>query len=211
MTDDYYVHEFEQHDGTLPPEDSDDEPFSEPEHILEEASLYQAISHAKTVAEERYGVGELHTTVCENGDILFFETGQPGGYRVRSTDDWQSYQPLEPEEEEGEVAPFGERNGIGEQYAKARITVERETDGFSDLTEVFSFRFNEPELTAANREPTPNITFSLVKGSQNGTMGFGDEVYGTSMVPLHTVPDSVRERASSMLDWADLTVEYDNE
>lgn len=210
MTDTYYTHEFEQHDGTLPPEDSDDEPFSQPENIREASSLYQAISRAKTAAEERYGVGELHTTVCENDDILFFETGQPGGYRVRSTDDWQSYQPLEPEDEDG-VALFGERNGIGEQYAKARITVERETDGYSDLTEVFSFRFNEPELTQAERDPRPNVTFSLVKGSQNGTMDFDEEVYGTSMVPLHTVPESVRERASSMLNWADLTVEYENE
>jgi hypothetical protein len=209
MTDTYYVHEFDQHDGTLPPEDSD-KPFSEPEAICEADSLYQAISHAKTKAEERYGVGELHTTVCENGDILFFETGQPGGYRVRSTDDWQSYQPLEPEEEESEVAPFGERNGIGGQYAKARITVERETDGFSNLTEVFSFRFNEPELTQVECDPTPNVTFALVKGSQNGAMDFGEEVYGTSMVPLHTVPDSIQERVSSMLDWAEIAPEEED-
>ena len=85
MTDTYYTHEFEQHDGTLPPEDSDDEPFSQPENIREADSLYQAISRAKTMAEERYGVGESSGAFCENDDILFFKVGQPGGYRVRST------------------------------------------------------------------------------------------------------------------------------
>jgi len=203
MSDTYYTHEFEQHDGTFPPEDSDDEPFAQPKAILEADSLYQAIIRGRTLAERHYG--EVDATICENGDILFFEAGQPGGYRVRSTDDWQSRQPLEPDEKDDPA--FGERNGIGEPYAKAQITVERETDGYSDLTEVFSFRFNEPELTQANRDPTPKVQFSLVRGPQNYTMDFEDEVYGTGMVPLPTVPENVRERASAMLDWVEVTLE----
>ena len=210
MIDTYYIHEFEQHDGTLPPKDSDDEPFSQPENIREADSLYQAISLAKTKAEERYGVGEVNAAFCENGDILFFKMGQPGGYRVRSTDDWQSYQPLESDEED-DAPPFGERNETGEPCAKALITVERETKGYSNLTEVFSFRFNEPELTEADRDPKPKVRFSLVKQSQSRTMDFGEEVFGRGLIPLQAVPESVRQRASAMLDWAEITVEENNE
>lgn len=206
MTDTYYTHEFEQHDGTFPPEDADEESPKQPEKIKEYPSLYRAISRAKTAAANRYGIDSVDTTICENGDILFYERGQPGGYRVRSTDDWQEYQPLEPSREGGSPS-FGERNDIGNPYAKARITVERETEGYSDLTEVFSFRFLEPNLTEADRDPKPRVKFSLVNKSQNGTMDLGDEVYGQDLIPLKTVPESVRERASAMLDWAEVTVE----
>jgi len=199
MSDKYYVHKFEQHDGTLPAEDSD-ESFSQPEEIRELDSLYKAIDLARDLAVVSYNV---EATICENGDILFFETGEPSGYRVRSTEDWQSRQPLEPDNSEG-PPKFGERKGVGDPDAKLKITVERETESYANLTEVFSFRLNEPELTQANKEPTPKAGLKLVREPQTGTMDFDSEVYERKKIPLPTVPEEIRERASKMIDWAEI-------
>jgi len=161
----------------------------EPDESHEVGNLPGAVRQAFDTALEYYERGNLRTNMTDDGNIGFYEAGQPGEVVIREIS----------EDEDSGDRPFGE-TGPGRARASASIYVRRPLNDYTGLEEVFEFYVVEPSYDQAERGGVPGVRYYVTRESRTGRPGVDNEEFSAGMMPVQQVPDEVRYRAKRILD-----------